>query len=56
MTVIGDLGVPGLAALRLVTLELRQGLEVVINPLQLGWEPIVKETPMNHQFASKNLA
>ena len=53
---IGEHGVPGLAARRLVTLELKQGLEVVMPPLLLTWEPIVWETPMKHQFVSKNLA
>ena len=38
---IGDPGVPGLAALRLVTLELKEELETVMTPLLLGREPIV---------------
>ena len=53
---IGDRGVPGLVALRLVTLELQQGLEIVMTLLRLGWELIVLETLKKHQFASKNLA
>ena len=38
---IGDRGAPGLAALRLVTLELKEELETVMTPLLLGREPIV---------------
>ena len=53
---IGDRGVPGLVALRLVTLELQKGLEIVMTLLRLGWEQIVWATQKKHQFASKNLA
>ena len=53
---IGDRGVPGLVALRLVTLELFQGLGTVMTLLRLGREQIVWETLKKHQFASKNLA
>ena len=38
---VGDRGALGLAALRLVTLELKEELETVMTPLLLGRESIV---------------